>query len=63
MSKKKYRADKKMREFMALSSRVHSICSLLNRDCYLYEQMFPEIFNVCPYVRDIEYQIIKIMLG
>ena len=61
--KKKYRADKKMREFMALRDSVHQVCALLNRDCYLCEQMFPEIFNVCPYVRGVEYQIIEIILG
>ena len=55
-------SSKKHKQFMALRKRVHKVCSLLNRDCYLCKQMFPEIYVVCPYVRQVEHEALKALI-
>ena len=48
--------SREWKQFMALRNEVHRVCADLNRDCYLCQQMFPYIYSVCPYVRQIEHQ-------
>ena len=63
MEIKKLLKSREMKQFMALRDELHRVCALLNRDCYLCYQMFPAIYAVCSYVRNIEHFALEAILG